>query len=299
MLPDVDDPVDLFPPCGIVRDEVGYSQTGDVEGLAGGVHGDCVVLVDRGHRGEVVPWHLQLAVDLVADDDHSVAAADFSNLLEVFLGPDSSAGVVGVAEQKDFGHRVGGPSLKILEINVPGRLVTFCVVDQLVGGELAAVVADRGEEAVVGGGLDDHLRQFPVRAFASVRLPGDVAFGVDLVVGQCLYDDAHPRYDPVDRQVPFFFRVPASAALPPVDGGFVVAVGNMCVAEYSVINPAAQNLYNLRRDLEVHIGHPEGDDILADRPSGALGVPFHAVCAASDGHLVKIVLSHIVVYLIY
>ena len=71
-------------------------------------------------------------MDLVAYDDHTVSAADVGYPLKVLTRPDTSARVVRIAEQQHLGHRVGGTSLKILEINVPSGLITFRVVDQFV-----------------------------------------------------------------------------------------------------------------------------------------------------------------------
>ena len=230
-------------------------------------------------------------MNLVADDDHAVAAADVGHPLQILPRPDAAARVVRVAEEQHLGHRVGGAPLKILEINVPGGLIAFGVVDELIDGQFAESILRSGEETVVGGTLDDHFRQFAVRPAAMIRLLDNLAPD-DLVLRQSLDYHGHRRNDSRNVKVPVLFGVPAPATLPPVDGSLIVGIRHMRVAENPLIDPVPKRLHNLRRNLEVHVSHPHRDDILINRPDRTLSIPLHAVGSAPVGQFIKIIFSH-------
>ena len=239
----------------------------------------------------MIARHFQFAVDLVTDDDHAVSAADVGHSLKVLTRPDTTARVVRVAEQQHLGHRIGGTSLKILEINVPSDLVTFRVVDQFIDREFAEIVLGGGEETVVRRTLDDHLWQLTVRATSTVRLLHNLSVH-DLVLRQSLDHHRHRRNDPSDVEVPILLRVPPSAALPPVDSSLVVRIRHVSVAENLLIHTFFQHIHNLRSHLEVHIRHPKRNHILRNRSDRTLSVPLDAVRAAPYRHLVKVIFSH-------
>ena len=104
--------------------------------------------------------------------------------------------------------------------------------------DLAAVVADGGEEAVVDGCEDEHA------------LAGH---------GDGLDDGRDGGHDARGVLYPLAADVPLVATLVPPDDGVVVAGLHNGIAEDAVVDALAQRLADGGCCLEVHVGDPEGD----------------------------------------
>ena len=161
-----------------------------------------------------------------------------------FLGrPHTTRGVVRVAEQEDGRLLVGTFRLEVGPVDREYRGCGGTGVRRYETGlqHLAAVVADGGEEAVVVGRQDEHLL-----AGHRQRLDGH----------------RHGRHD--TRGIKDFLATdgPLVATLEPRDDRLVVVVAHMGIAEHAVLSPLADGLLNGRCRLEVHVGHPEGNDIV-------------------------------------
>ena len=56
-------------------------------------------------------------------------------------------------------------------------------------------------------------------------------------------------------------NLPLVTSPEPVDDSLVVAVAHMSITKHPVLGPFPDGLLDGRSCLEVHVGHPEGDDI--------------------------------------
>ena len=145
-LVDIDDAVDTAAPLVVLADDVGNLQTGEIEVLRRRVERHAVVGIDEPEGREVVARHDDLAVDLVADYLDVMLAADVGHTLQLFLRPHATAGVVRVAEQEDGRLLVGAFAFEVVEVDAVG----VALGHQFILEYLAALVADGGEETVVG-----------------------------------------------------------------------------------------------------------------------------------------------------
>ena len=186
---------------------------------------------------EAVAGHDELAMNLVADDLDAVTQADVVHPLQFVARPDAARRVVGVAEQEEGGLRVGALGFEIgpvdFEAVVAGK-------PQHTFKRLAAVVADGGEEAVVVGREDEHPFARHRERLDGYRHGGDDTCGIENL---------------------FATDGPLVAALEPGDDSVVVVVADDGVAEDAVLSPFANSLLYGRCRTEVHVGHPQRDDI--------------------------------------
>ena len=79
----------------------------------------------------------QFAMNLVGEDGHSVADADFSHLRQFLAAPHPSCRIMGIAEQHQFHLGIGRFALQVLKING----VAPAVIDQRRREQFAAIVA--------------------------------------------------------------------------------------------------------------------------------------------------------------
>ena len=95
--------------------------------------------------------HDEFAMYLISDNDDIMARTDLSHPKEFVALPDTSSGVVRIAEQEEACLGVSGFALKVIKIN----LIGCAYAAKGIAEEGAMVVADGGEEAIVDGCLGD------------------------------------------------------------------------------------------------------------------------------------------------
>ena len=149
-LVDVDGTVNASACLAVVADDVGNLQTGGIERFRWRTEDDGLI-VDGGEGCVVVAGHDEFAVYLVADDAHMVAPADVADAAQLIGMPYAADGVVGVAEHEECGFLVSAARFEGVVVN----LVGVASLPQRVLHDVAAVVADAREEAVVDGCHDD------------------------------------------------------------------------------------------------------------------------------------------------
>jgi hypothetical protein len=77
---------------------------------------------------------------------------------------------------------------------------------------------------------------------------------------------------------------PVMAPTEPVDDGYIIVFLHNGIAEHSVLSPLLHSLQYLGSRLEVHIRHPQGDDIFTRTL-----VPLHAMCSPSFYDFIEII----------
>jgi len=207
-----------------------------------------------------------VAVDLVGDDDHAPGGADAGEPFQFLPGPDPSAGVVGRAQEDELHRGVVQLFLQVGEVH----LEPAAGKDQRVFHHTAPPPGDGGKEGVIDRRLDEH----------TVSGLGEGEDGG----GQCR-DHAGGMADPLGV---------GSPSVPPFEPpGNSLPVGGKTtgIAENPVIRPFPEDLDDLRRGLEVHVGHPHGKKI-AGTEDGLHAVPLCADSAAPFDDSVKIVAVH-------
>ena len=231
------------------RDGQRPAQPGEVEALGGRGEGhrDGSGLGGQGGGGSVpAAVQDQIVMDLVGNDDRLPAAADFHQALELLGPPDPPHRVVGAAQHHQGSALAPGPvveeSLETLEVHA----VALPLEHERVLRHMAAVGLDARAEGVVHRGLEHH----PVSGTG---------------VGQ--NRQAHGGHHPRAGEHRAAGNAPAMAPVHPVDDGLVVALRLEGVAEHAVVQPPAQGLEHRRGSREIHIRHPQGQQI------GGLGAP--------------------------
>ena len=191
-------------------------------------------------------------MDLIADDAHVVALAQFGHLLQLVAAPHFAGGVMRAAQQQDLGLRPRQQGLKVRHVAAP--VVAGLV--QRAGQQLALVGEDHFVEGVVGrsmghhvvaryGPLADQLRRHVDNGRAVHRRCG-VDGGVETLL------------IPVAQRAEKILVLPAA------------------VAQHAVLQALLQRLENARRGGEIHIGDGERQQIGAAEAIGdivPLGAP--------------------------
>ena len=263
---DIDSLVDCFAPVFAARHDVGNLESRDIERLARRAERDGIVLDFRRkarHRGICVAGHDDFTVNLVADDRDIVLEADFCHSAQFLRSPDSAGRVVRIAEY-EYGSLLYF-RLKIFEINVIGKFIGSIsrglVYHETVIGHDAAVVPDRGEEAVIYRCLDK-----------------------DFIAGFCqrLYRGGEGRNDACGIDNPVFADVPAVPACKPAAYGFIVGVRDTGVAKDALGGAFLHRFSDAWCSLEVHIGYPHWNYAFL------LHVPLYTVGTAADIDLIEI-----------
>ncbi len=200
-------------------------------------------------RGIFISLIYKLAMNLVADHNHIIVAAYPGNAQQLVAAPHTS-GRIGRIAQKQYLRLgvggLGGEVVKVDEIAVAG-------IDERVLKHGAAIVAYRGEEAVVDRRLHYHL------------VAG---------LGESLDNSRDSRHHTTGIHNAAALDLPAMAAAKPIDYSPVVIFAHKCVAESPLAHTALKSLNYSRRRGKVHVGHPQGQHI-------GLGVPLVASGAAA------------------
>ena len=261
----VDGAVDAAAHGGVGADDIGGLEACDVEGFVGCIGHDptAAYFLGNGGEGDVGTTELggdELAVDLVGEDDDIGALADLCHLAQLLGGPYPAGGVVGIAEEEEADVAGTDGFLKGLEVDCAG--LGLGVPGQGEVHEGAVGIADAAEEAVVGGGEGQHGIALAAETLEDGADGGDDTAGV---------------LDPLAGEVPV-----VTGAVPPTNG-IVEAVGHEAVAVDGVGGAALDGVGNAGCCLEVHVGDPQGEDIV-----GGHLIPFDAVGAEAGGQFVKI-----------
>ena len=203
-------------------------------------------------------------MDLVAHHLHVVTAAYVGHALQLFASPSASRGIVRVAEQQHAVGGIGAERLQRVKINLIGEIV---VVERLLNQRRlhhpAAVVSDRREETVIDRRHHYHAVARRGKSLDNGRQRGHHPGRVDHLRGT---------------------DVPAVAPGKPLSESAVIARAHMRVAEHAMIHPAAQRVGDAGSRAEIHVGHPERDEVAA-----MLRVPFVRTRAAAVYDFIKII----------
>ena len=176
-------------------------------------------------------------MNFVRHDRHAVAQADVAHTSQLLRCPYPPDRIVGIAQQQEFRFRVGRFRFEIVEVD---RVATI-PVNEIIGRQLASVVAYRRIETVVCRRLDDDL----VARF-----------------GQRLDDGGQGGHYATRVDHPPGIDPPAMTALEPPDDRIVIGFGHFGVTENTVLHPFTQGFHNSRCRTEVHIRHPHGQRTL-------------------------------------
>ena len=203
-------------------------------------------------------------MNLVADHLHTVFHTDIIHLHEFRFGPNSSTGVMRVAEQKDCCLLIGAFSGEIVPIYLKSISNPFESRLQ----HLTSIVADRREETVVIGRQDQH---FLTRH------------------RECLDGYRHRWHHTSGIEDLLTANGPLMAATEPVDHSHIVIILHHRIAEHPMLGTLLNSLKDSGSRLEVHISHPEGDHV------GILTfIPLHAASSSALYQFIEIVLHFLV-----
>ena len=203
-------------------------------------------------------------MNLIAHHLHTILHTDVIHPREFGFRPDSSTGVMRVAEQEDcrlfigtFRGEIGPIHLKSISYPLESRLQ-----------HLTTIVADRREETVVIWRQDQH---FLTRH------------------RECLDGYRHRWHHTSGIEDLLTANGPLMAATEPVDHSHIVIILHHRIAEHPMLSTLTYSLQDSGSRLEVHISHPEGDHV------GILTfIPLHAACTSAFYQLVEIVLHFLV-----
>ena len=185
----------------------------------------------------------------------------FSYPPQLIPGPDSAHRILGIAKHHQRYLRIGSLLLQRVEIHTVSVTHTY----QFCRYCLAAVLLERDEEMVVGGGLDQHL--------ASLRhVGGDRS--------------RQGRNDSCDGQYPFSLDLPAVSGFKPAYDSIVVSIRYCSIAVNAVLRPLYEGFAYRLCCNKIHISHPERQHFRF-----RTGIPFEGTCSPSGDYTVKIV-SH-------
>ena len=188
---------------------------------------------------------------------------DFVHTCQLFACPNASAGIVGVAEKKNGGLFVRTFRFEI----VPVYFETVVCPTENRFKDFTTIVTDGGEETVVVRREDE---DFFTRH--SKRLDGN----------------AHGWYDTCGIENLFTVDRPLMTALKPRDDSLVIVVSYNSVAEDTMLGSLLDCCLDSRCGLEVHVGHPKGNDFLI-----GTFIPFHTTSVSSLYQFIKIKSIHL------
>lgn len=214
-------------------------QTCDVECLAGCSQRDGAVsqiVVERRNAAELIGFDDQVGVNLVRDDLHVVLATQLAYAQQLLLRKDATRRVVGRAEEQRLCTLQ--LAIEVLEIDLETTIDNpHRVVDQ------SAVI------------LIDHICKWRIYRRLNHHA---VAF-----VGQCTNCESKACHHTGREAEPLALDLPIVATLLPADDCVEIACGANAVAIHFVISTTNYGLGNFGHYLEIHIGDPHRDDVVA------------------------------------
>ena len=232
----------------VVDDVVAAHQARQVEGLAGGVHGDGPQLGVLGYRlgGDVlVAFQNDVRPDLVGDHIDIVLFVQLHSLLDLPALPDPAGGVVGGTENSGVDLVIQELLLHIGKVHPPDAIL---VQDQRGMDDLVAAIGQTVGKAYISRGVDQDFAAPGAEDIHSCDYAAQNAVFVANVSGSQTGDTV--------------------AAFLPADDGIEVFLPGEEVAEGGVLSPADHGFLDGWQHGEVHIGHPHGDDVKALPGSG-------------------------------
>lgn len=153
---DIDGAVYTTTDGGVTADDIGYLKSCCIEGLAGGTADDGIVeagLTDAGKGYIALTAEGEFAVYLIGEHFYAMTQTNVIKTDELLTTPQSSCGIVGIAEQQDACLVAGTFPLQVLIIHG----VLYISIVQRILHHHTTIVADTGEETVVIGCLDDYF----------------------------------------------------------------------------------------------------------------------------------------------
>lgn len=225
------------------------------------VHG---VLFTEGAEGGVRIARIgEVAVDLIDDDAHMVAAADRAVLGELLPGPHAARGVLGRAEQAQLHIVFHDLPLDVIEIV---HAVFLAPADERALHHAAARRLDGGGEALIHRRLDEHR---------VVRL------------GEGPHRSVQGRHDAGGLYEPVLLHFPAEILPEPVVDRLEIGIVRIGIAEDPVRHRFGERFRDARRGLEIHVGDPEGQRIRGIA-SGFIEIIFQGKCVFSVDYRIEI-----------
>ena len=209
-------------------------------------------------------------VNLVADHQHVIPAAQLQNAQKLRFLPDMAHGVVRGAQQQHFHMFVLEFCLQVGKIHG----VAVLRVNEVAANQAAPSVLHRVHEGVVAGGEDGYA----------------IAGG-----GQGTDGPVNARNHAGGEAKPLPLGAYAVAGLLPGDEGILIGRGGREVAVNAKVHGLAQRLPDAGRGGVVHVCHPQGNQILP-AVFACHGVPLDAPAAPALRKMggIKSIVCHIV-----
>ena len=141
----------------VVNDAVAANQTGQIEGLAGSVHGNGTIfsVFAYGLGGNMLIAGMdQVTPNFIGYNLNIVLFVQFHHFFYFPFFPNTTAGVMGRAEYGSMDVMIYDLLFHIFEIDAPD---SFCVFYQRRMDDFIAAVFDATGEAYVGGGVKQNL----------------------------------------------------------------------------------------------------------------------------------------------
>ena len=230
-------------PPAVVNDMVAAHQTGQIEGLGGGIESGGALAGILAHRlgGDVlVSAQDDVRPDLIGDHIHIVLLVQLHGLFQLPALPHTAAGVVGVAHDGGMDLFLFQVLFHVLKVHPPHAVF---ILDQRAVDSLVAVVLQAHGKTDVGGAVDQDL----------------VALGADAVQGA----DHAAQHAVLVADALLGQALHAVALCLPPDDGIEVFIGGVEVAKRGVVGALDDGFLDGGHGGEVHIGHPHGDGIKA------------------------------------
>ena len=176
-------------------------------------------------------WQGQVGMDFVRDNQNVVAFADVEHAVQLILGPDASAGIVGAAKDEHLAI-VGGFGFKIIEIDFETSVDKREFIDK----EFPVVVLGNEHERRINRCLNQNV----------------VAW-----LGKALYGECHARNDAGNETKFLFLHGPGVPFLKPILNGRVPTILHDRVTQHLMFTAFAYGIHYEIRSGEVHVGYPE------------------------------------------
>ena len=246
-------------------------QTGDVEGLAGRRESDGHLRRHGRDRLERMMFRVterHVGVDLVGNHQHVVFPANVRHRRQVLGGPDDAGGIVRIGENQHLRRLPAAHFLQARDVHPVAAC--GCIGDERIVHHLTPVVARQVEERHIDRRLDDHF-------VARLR--------------EALQHEADAPHDARDETQFLPADAPAVQVPLPVDDRGPIRIGRHAVTIDLMSEPLFKGFPDRGRRLEIHVGHPESQQVVTPvtglekvRHDGAGTAPFyHLVEVKSHG----------------
>ena len=210
-----------------------------------------------------------ITVYLIADDQHIVGSTDICHTSQCLGIPRQTCGIMGIGEDEQSVARVTRQRFQPLEIHSIARQPALIVMlfYERIHHDLASIVLRHEAEGMIDGGLDDDA----------------------LVLADKRMDNhADTFHDTWNESQPVALHLPAVAVAQPTLNAAPQFFGHHGVAQDGMFQPAPQGVDDERWCGELHICHPQRQQVVTSEELLQFAM-FHVATACAVDDAVEVV----------